>query len=424
MWIRQSVRSVSSALAALVLVLSGASLAEGSFGADSSAGAASPRLLQIDPGVVEFPDTTLGTQTETSTILKNEGSSTDVVDLLSGSVTFSGTGADDYQVIAGGCPHPQQAGGDPPAVIILMPGQTCGLEIYFTPGGLGDRSATMMIQGSADASGLAVTVQGSGSIGYYEVDQKGTVAHIGDAAYYGDASGGPLNQPIVAMAQTGDNGGYWLVGSDGGIFNYGDANFYGSAGGIHLNQPIVGMASAHFGVGYWLVASDGGIFAYGDAGFYGSAGSIHLNKPVVGMAANPAGGGYWLVASDGGIFAYGDAGFYGSTGSIHLNKSVVGMAATPDGRGYWLVASDGGIFAYGDAQFYGSTASNPLNQPIVAMASMPDGGGYWFTASDGGVFNFGDAPFLGSGTNLGLSQVMDMATNSSPLGVGGEPPEA
>ena len=79
-----------------------------------------PRQLQVDPAVVDFPDTLLGTQTENSAILENDGSSTEGIDLLYGAVTFSGPGADDYQVLSGGnCPHPQEVGGDPTADIIL-----------------------------------------------------------------------------------------------------------------------------------------------------------------------------------------------------------------------------------------------------------------------------------------------------------------
>ena len=49
--------------------------------------------------------------------------------------------------------------------------------------------------------------------------------------------------------------GYWLVASDGGIFDYGDAAFFGSTGGQLLNQPIVGMAVTPDDGGYWLAAS-------------------------------------------------------------------------------------------------------------------------------------------------------------------------
>ena len=374
-------------------------------------------------GTFDFGNTTLGTSSgpiigdESSTgalvIQLNPGLSTDTIDLTTG-VTFTGPGANDYAITPGNCP------GDGVNTVVLPafygeppPPPRCDMYVYFYPGALGDRSATMTIQGSIGTS-VSVNLSGTGTIGYYQVDAHGNVAHAGDAGYYGDAGSAHLNKPIVGMAATGDDGGYWLVASDGGIFNYGDADFYGSTGGIRLNEPIVAMAGTPDAGGYWLVASDGGIFNYGDAGFYGSTGSIHLNKPIVAMAATPDGNGYWLVASDGGIFSYGDAGFYGSTGSIHLNKPIVGMAATPDGNGYWLVASDGGIFSYGDASFYGSTGAIHLAQPIVGMAAMPTGGGYWLSAADGGLFNFGDAPFEGSGVGTGLGQVVGIASDGGP----------
>jgi hypothetical protein len=222
------------------------------------------------------------------------------------------------------------------------------------------------------------------------------------APFDGSMGGHTLNEPIVGMAATPDDGGYWLVAADGGVFTFGDAGFYGSTGARHLNQPIVGMAATPDGRGYWLVAADGGIFSFGDAGFYGSTGARHLNQPIVGMAATSDGGGYWLVAADGGVFSFGDAGFYGSTGSLHLDQPIVGMAPTPDDRGYWLVAKDGGVFTFGDAPFEGSAGNVALDAPIVGMAATPDGGGYWLVAADGGVFTYGDAPFDGSAGSNGL----------------------
>jgi len=315
---------------------------------------------------LSFGDTTLGTYSGPDTFaLFNKGSSTDTIDLSTG-MSLSGPGADDYVVTpSSGC------AGDGVNTVIIAPSSACTMNASFYPGTLGDRSATVTIQGSV-GTGWSVNLSGNGTIGYYQVDAQGNVANTGDAGYFGDAGSMTLNKPIVGMAATGDDGGYWLVASDGGIFNYGDANFYGSTG------------------------------------------AIHLNKPIVGMAGTPDAGGYWLVATDGGIFSYGDAQFYGSTGSIHLNKPIVGMAPTPDGRGYWLVASDGGIFSYGHAQFYGSTGAIHLAQPIVAMAAMPTGGGYWFSAADGGLFNYGDAPFLGSGVGIGLGAVVDMTSDGAP----------
>jgi hypothetical protein len=329
----------------------------------------SGRILSGAPSVrnsLSFPDTTLGTYSGPDTFyLENPGSPSNPVTIdLSTELLFSGPGADDYVIV------PERSGSAPcpgSGSTIDLPSQyLCAVDVYFYPGALGDRSATMTI------AGIPITLSGAGSIGYYQVDSHGKVAHTGDAGYFGDAGSINLNKPIVAITPTGDNGGYWLVAADGGIFNYGDAAFFGSAGGIALNEPIVGMATTL------------------DAG------------------------GYWLVASDGGIFSYGDAHFYGSTGAMHLNKPIVGMAPTPDGDGYWLVASDGGIFSYGDAQYHGSTGSFHMSQPIVSMAAMPTGGGYWFSATDGGLFNFGDAPFLGSGVGTGLGTVVDMATDGGP----------
>ncbi len=283
----------------------------------------------------------------------NTSATPDVINTAATTVT--GPGANDFFAIPDPttCPSPDSLGN-----ITLAPAGACTFDTFFIPGALGTRRATVTISDS-QSSGATLSLIGVGTIGYYQVDTKGTVAPFGDAGFFGDLSKTVLNKPIVGIAQTGDDGGYWLAASDGGIFSFGDAGFFGSAGGIHLNKPIVGVAATIDGAGYWLVATDGGIFSYGDAQFYGSTGSIHLNQPIVGMAPTPDGGGYWLVASDGGIFAYGDAQFYGSTGGIHLNKPIVGMAPTPDGGGYWLVASDGGIFAYGDAQFYGSTGRHP-----------------------------------------------------------------
>jgi hypothetical protein len=390
-----------SALLAGVLLVVGTGLVT------NPAGAAAHPALEISPSSLTFPSTTLGTYTLLPFTFTNPSGSGST-ETINNDADFSGPAPDDFIGI------PESSCPNNGIEVVLQPGETCTVDVYFSPGGLGQRSASISFDDGTPDGGASISLSGTGSIGYYQVSSTGKVANFGDAQPYGDASGVPLNSPIVSMAQTGDNGGYWLVASDGGIFNYGDAGFFGSAGGIHLNKPIVGMASTGTGQGYWLVATDGGIFNYGDAPFYGSTGSIALNKPIVGMAPTPDGGGYWLVASDGGIFNYGDAGFFGSAGGIHLNKPIVGMAPTPDGQGYWLVASDGGIFSYGDATFYGSTGAIHLNQPIVGMTAMPDGGGYWFTAADGGLFNYGDAPFYGSSAGTGIGHVVAMTTDGLP----------
>jgi hypothetical protein len=375
-------------------------------GITNTAGAAGPALVVSPTTPLDFGSVTLGDVAGPMqfTLTASASGSDTITDL-----SLSGPGASDYfGVPDANCPTPD-AQGD----IVVPASGECVIDVFFIPGSLGSRQATVNVTDTG-ASGITVSLTGNGTIGYYQVSSTGTVAHFGDAGFFGDLTGHPLNKPIVGIAQTGDSGGYWLAASDGGIFNYGDAGFFGSAGGIKLNKPVVGIAPTSDGGGYWMVATDGGIFNYGDASFFGSTGSIRLNQPIVGMAATPDGGGYWLVAADGGIFAYGDAQFYGSTGGMHINKPIVGMAATPDGLGYWLVASDGGIFAYGDAQFFGSTGSLKLAQPIVGMAAMPDGGGYWFTAADGGLFNYGTAPFQGASAGTGIGTVVGMATDGVP----------
>ena len=145
------------------------------------------------------------------------------------------------------------------------------MDVYFTPGELGPRQATLVpVGGNTNPS--EIDLSGPGTEGYYEVTTNGAVAAHGDAQQLGDTSGLRLTQPIVAAATTGDDAGYWLAASDGGIFTFGDAGFFGSTGAIHLNKPIVGMAATIDAGGYWLVASDGGIFSFGDAPFFGSTG--------------------------------------------------------------------------------------------------------------------------------------------------------
>ena len=240
--------------------------------------------------------------------------------------------------------------------------------------------------------------------------------------------------------------GYWLTAADGGIFSY-NRTFYGSTGNIRLNQPVVGMAPSHDDGGYWLVAKDGGIFSFGDAGYQGSLPAegvgtddvvgivsdpltngyaviasdgtvwdfnappfgdlpefgIHEND-IVGGAITPSGKGMYLVGADGKVYALaGDGIFQGDASSLHLNAPIVGMAVDAATDGYWLVGRDGGVFSY-DAPFYGSAGNLRLNEPVDAMSATGDGGGYWFTAGDGGVFSYGDAMFWGSTGNIRLNQ--------------------
>ena len=217
------------------------------------------------PAGSNFGSVTLGDVAGPETFtLTNTGAVDDVINAAAITVSGAGAGAgaNDYFAFS----DPTGPAPDVQGNITLTPSGSCTLDTFFIPGSLGPRPATVSVPDS-QTSGVTLSLNGNGTIGYYQVDTKGTVAHFGDALFFGDLSGTPLNKPIVGIAQTGDAGGYWLAASDGGIFNYGDAPFYGSTGSLNLKKPIVGMAATPDGAGYWLVASDGGIFAYGDAQF-------------------------------------------------------------------------------------------------------------------------------------------------------------
>jgi hypothetical protein len=154
-------------------------------------------------------------------------------------------------------------------------------------------------------------------------------------------------------------------------------------GGQTLNEPVVGMAETPQ-EGYYEVASDGGLFSFGPgAVFDGSMGGQPLNKPVVGMAVDPTGG-YYEVASDGGIFNFG-APFHGSTGCLNLSEPIVFVIVTPDTTnagtgtacgfnapqlpgGYQFVAGDGGVFSFGNSSFAGSLGGQGVTD-VVGIAN-------------------------------------------------------
>ncbi len=260
----------------------------------------------------------------------------------------------------------------------------------------GDQFAAQFSGDNVQSDWFEVTNEASGGVaGYWLLGNDGGIFSFGDANFHGSMGGTHLNEPMVGMAATNDDGGYWTVASDGGIFSFGDANFHGSMGGAHLNEPMVGMAATNDDGGYWTLASDGGIFSFGDANFHGSMGGAHLNEPMVGMAATNDDGGYWTVASDGGIFSFGDAAYHGSLGDIHLTEPIVAMAATPNDGGYWLVAADGGVFALGDAPYEGSLPGDGVRGTAVAIIPSADGLGYLIVTAGGRAVPFGDAPQFG-----------------------------
>ncbi|HLM94988.1 MAG TPA: hypothetical protein VK283_01660, partial [Acidimicrobiales bacterium] len=237
------------------VLLTALTLTVGGPGLGPDAGA-TPPALNVVPTNLPFGEATLGTYVGPLKLTIGNGSASEDTTTF----VFSGPAPNDFAWTFGGnCPTPLDAAGK----VIPMPAySSCTVDFYFFPGALGARNATLSLIDTAN-SGAAITLSGTGGIGYYQVSTTGSVGYAGDAGFYGDASTLKLNHPIVGMAQTGDNGGYWLAASDGGVFNYGDAPFFGSAGALPLNKPIVGMAATYDATGptgYWLVASDGGIF--------------------------------------------------------------------------------------------------------------------------------------------------------------------
>ena len=137
----------------------------------SSANSSTPRLT-FTVSLLEFNTTTLGDYTgPTPLSLTNNGATTDTIDLTT-DATFTGSAPDDYVVSAGpGCP------GNGTSIIVLAAGDSCPVDIYFYPSGLGERDANLNIPGSADSSsgGVGVSLQGAGAVGYYQVDNHGNV---------------------------------------------------------------------------------------------------------------------------------------------------------------------------------------------------------------------------------------------------------
>jgi hypothetical protein len=277
----------------------------------------------------------------------------------------------------------------------LDPGQTCLIQAKFVPRRAGLRTVKVRVVNDASTKPTTVTLQGVGTMGYYQSGAAGGVASFGDAVFRGQRRRFPLAAPIIAMNATRGGSGYWLLGSDGGIFSFGNAKFFGSTGAMHLNRPVVGMGSVPDGSGYWLVASDGGIFSFGSAKFYGSTGGMRLNQPIVGMTVTRTGKGYYLVAADGGIFSFGDAKFYGSTAGIGISQPAAAVAITATGHGYYMLLRNGSVYTFGDAVPLGSAAGLGRGGSFVGIALTSNGRGLWLSNSVGQIFQFGDAPYYG-----------------------------
>lgn len=213
-----------------------------------------------------------------------------------------------------------------------------------------------------NAIGLAETPDGAG---YWIVKSDGRVFAFGTARHHGDAAG--QGHTIVSIARTRTGLGYWLLTSGGRVIPFGDARHFGDPSAMQLNQPVIAMTATADDGGYWVLALDGGIFSYGNATFYGSAGAMRLNAPVISMSSTATGKGYWLLARDGGMFAYGDARFHGSAPGLGLCSApnAIELRRTASGRGYFTLMTDGGIYSYGDAAFFGASPGAAWFNPPV-----------------------------------------------------------
>jgi hypothetical protein len=263
--------------------------------------------------------------------------------------------------------------------------------------------------GTGSQAGPITTGSTTPSHGYWLVGSDGGIFSFGSAQFHGSTGDLALQRPVVGIVPTMDHGGYWLDASDGGVFSFGDTGFYGSIPGLglhpagsglphSLNDPIVGMVPSTDDGGYFMVASDGGVFAFGDAHFAGSCPGIGgCGGSAVSVMPDHSGNGYWVVTSTGNVYAFGDAPYLGGPG----HGTVTSAVASPVANGYWVLLSNGEVFSYGNTANLGSPPSGNFNgfDPATSIFTSSDAAGYWVTSALGAVFNLGDAPSLG-----GMSQ--------------------
>ncbi len=252
----------------------------------------------------------------------------------------------------------------------------------------------------------------------------GQVYDVGDARFWGSASGRDLHSPVVAVVPTPTASGYWVIMAGGAIFGFGDAPEY-ERPKPRGRTVVTAAAASPRGIGFWTVTRSGEVRAFGDAEIADP--TVEMNSPgalTVAIAATPSGLGYWLVNSDGVVTSFGDAVDFGSVAKARLRDPIVGIAATPDGTGYWLVSSHGRIFDFGSARTYGGlfpeldaqleidnfesfedltaeARSQVSDHPVVAIATTQTGLGYWIITTDGLVIGRGDAADFGDATPAG-----------------------
>jgi hypothetical protein len=100
--------------------------------------------------------------------------------------------------------------------------------------------------------------------------------------FHGSTGSIRLNQPIVAMAATGDGAGYWLIAADGGVFSFGDARYAGSLPGSHIAEHAVALARGT-STGYLVATSVGHVYGFGTPASGGPA-DRGSRSPTVALA--------------------------------------------------------------------------------------------------------------------------------------------
>jgi hypothetical protein len=128
--------------------------------------------IAVDPPAVVFGNVELGTSVTLPLTITNEGT----LDLTVSSVTLSGTGAADYEFT-------------PDCTGVLAGGESCIINVTFTPSVLDDRNATItIVSDDLDESSLPVALLGAGvqdpdiSVSPTEIDFGAVATNTADTA--------------------------------------------------------------------------------------------------------------------------------------------------------------------------------------------------------------------------------------------------
>ncbi len=114
---------------------------------------------------LDFGPLTLGSYEVMTFTVTNTSASPDTISEITGDM-----GPDPYDFY----PSPETScGANANGGFMLQPGASCAVDVYFTPGALGDRSTVLDIIDDVSSAEPSVDVSGVGTIGYYQVDSPG-----------------------------------------------------------------------------------------------------------------------------------------------------------------------------------------------------------------------------------------------------------